>query len=124
VMDFLPMESLWSWWWPAVEAANVDPEITAMVISPRRICLRGFWSKYRETAVSRTEVVERAALSPIAMEKDEKNWEGKKDWLGTYRERSPLSLSALPYESEYLHHCGTERRGQDDLCARIPAELR
>ena len=21
-------------------------------------------------------------------------------------------------------HCGTERRGQDDLCARIPAELR
>jgi predicted ABC-type ATPase len=58
---------------------------------------------------------ERAALSPTPMEKGGKNWEGKKDCLETYRERSPLSLSLLSYESQYLHHCGTERRGQDDL---------
>jgi len=46
------------------------------------------------------------------MEKGGKNWEGKKDRLGTHRERSPLSLSTLSYESEYLHHCGTERVGK------------
>src|SRR5258708_21632130 len=49
-----------------------------------------------------TQVVERAALSPTAMEKGGKNWERKKDCLGTHRERSPLCFSTLSYESEYF----------------------
>src|SRR6266850_7198798 len=60
---------------------------------------------------------------PHKQEEDE-NWEGKESCLGTCRERSPVSSSTLSYESEYLHHCGTERRGQNDLCAPIPSELR
>src|SRR5258708_7696676 len=34
------------------------------------------WSKHRETAVSRSGLVERAALSPTVLEKD-----GKKNWV-------------------------------------------
>src|SRR5882762_10252428 len=120
----LPLNSWCLCWWLQCGATSVKAELIAMRICLRSLCLRGFWSRHRETAISRAQVVERAALSPTAIEKGGKNWEGKRDCLGTHREQSPLSLSTLSYESEYLRHCGTERCGQDDLCPRIPAELR
>jgi hypothetical protein len=60
-----------------------------------------------------------------AVEKGKTRELGKEDTLPRiiWRPISAVIVSA-PYESEYLRHCGTERRAQDDLCARIPAELR
>ncbi len=74
--------------------------------------------RLRERAVAEPDGVQRvlkeAELRATAAKKMARNWEEKKDYLGTYRERSPLSWSTLSYESEYLNHCGAERRGKDD----------
>jgi hypothetical protein len=65
----LPLNSWCLCWWLPCEAASVKAELVAMQIYPGSLCLCGFWSRHRDTASSRAEVVERAPLSPTAMEK-------------------------------------------------------
>src|SRR5437879_3984905 len=60
----LPLNSWCLCWWLPCEAAGIKAELVAMRIYPGSLCLCGFWSRHRETASSRAEVVERAALSP------------------------------------------------------------